>query len=255
MIAIRLPRSVAFSVVLLVGLCGPFILLGFEGTTEATATTWTERSPAASDASTAGKINLLSSDLPNAGTWASSSQASGSNDSAKLALACVRDAGGLYADASPAVEGLPGGAVTTDASSRIFSLEGASLDADIESQVEFVSSVRQDAIDYSVEDTRREASCTEQLTGVLNINTGVKTHIRFHIGALGEIAPGIRGLEDQVAVHAGAGNPITYVDVFQYFEGRAEVEVSFASTPRQIPASWHHTVTTRILARMEAALR
>lgn len=256
----RLPKAVATSVVLLMGLCGPFVLLDFGGTTVAAATTWTQRAPAklpvASDESIAERINLLSSDLPNSGTWTSSPQSSGSNDSAKLALACVRDAGGLYADASPAVEGLSGGAVTADISSRIFSLEGGSLEAGIESQVEFVSSVRQAAIDYSIDDTRRDASCTEQLlSGVLNINTGVKTHISYRIGALGEIAPGIRGLDDQVTIHAGVGNPVTYVEVFQYFDGRAEVEVSFVSTPRQIPTSWHNTVTTRILDRMEASLR
>jgi hypothetical protein len=224
------------------------------------STASTQRSPAkppaASDESIAANINLLSSDLPNAGSWTSSAQVSGSNDSAKLALACVRDAGGLYADASPAVEGLSGGAVTVNVSSRIFSLEGGSLEADVESQVELVSSVQQAAVDYSIDDTRREASCTEQLLeGVLNINTGVKTRITDHIHALGEVAPGIRGLDEQVAFHAGVGNPVTYVDVFQYFDGRAEVEVSFVSMPRQIPTGWHDTVTARIISRMEADLR
>jgi hypothetical protein len=255
----RLPKAAAISVALLVGLCGPCVLLGFEATTVAAATTWTQRSsanlPTASDESIAEKINLVSSDLPNTGTWASSSQTTGGNDTAKLALACVRDAGGIYADASPAVEGLSGGAVTANVSSRLFSLEGGSLEAGIESQVEFVSSVRQAAIDYSIDDTRREASCTEQLlTAALNINTGVKTHITDHVSALGEIAPGIRGLNDQVIIHAGVGNPDTYVDVLQYFDGRAEVEVTFVSAPRQIPSSWRKTVTTGILARMQASL-
>jgi hypothetical protein len=154
------------------------------------------------------------------------------------------------------VEGLSGGAVTANVSSRIFSLEGGSLEAAIESQVEFVSSVRQGAIDYSIDDTRREASCTEQLlAGALNVNTGVKTHITDHISALGEIAPGIRGLDEQVAIHDGIGNPVTYVDVFEYFDGRAEVEVTFVSAPRQMSTNWRNTVTSRILARMEGSLR
>ena len=251
----RLPKASAFFVVV-VGLFGTFAQVGFEGTTVAAATTWTQRSPGASDGSIAAKINLSLSDLPNAGTWRSSSASSGSNDSAKLALACVREAGGLYAEASPAVEGLSGGAVTANLSSRVFSLEGSSLETAIETQVEFVSSVRQAAIDASIDDTRREASCGQQLlAGLLNINTGAKAHITNHIGVLQEVAPGIRGLDDEVSIHFGVGNPVTYIDVFQYFDGRAEVEVTFFSAPRQTPTSWRNAVTNRIVDRMEANLR
>jgi hypothetical protein len=85
--------------------------------------------------------------------------------------------------------------------------------------------------------------------------TGVRTHLSYSRSVIEKVAPGVRGVEEKVVLSFGEDPERFLVDAFEYYEGRAEITISYLSIERSIPFTLMSTINSKVTDRMARILK